>query len=98
MRKENTKQSFKLHLLALILSLALYWYTINPAPYTALRRPSQPDPPDAKKRDAEPRINHAPPSLRFYSPRPWEASDASPSDKESDEETDDFDWPEFIDG
>lgn len=94
MRKERTKQRFKLHLLALVLSLALYWYIINPAPYTALRRPGQPDPPDAKKRDAELGMSHAPLSLRFYRPRPWEASGALPSD----EEADDFDWPEFIDG
>jgi hypothetical protein len=95
MRKETGKQRFKLHLLALILALALAWYSINPTPGNITRRKREDDQPDAKKREVEPALSRTPLALQLYRPRRPEAFDASPS---SDEETDDFDWPEFIDG
>jgi hypothetical protein len=95
-RKEKREQSFKLGVLALILSLVLFWYSVNPAPQTTARRESKDNQPDdAKKRRTEPQVRNASPSLQFYRLTRRETSGAMPS---SDEEPDDFDWPEFIDG
>lgn len=93
--KERTKQNFKLRLLALILALALLWYSVNPAPHTIIRRKREDEQPDAKKREAKPEISIAPFSLQLHRPNTREAGVNLPS---SDEELDDFDWPEFIDG
>jgi hypothetical protein len=95
MRHERTTQGFRIHLLALILALALLWYSINPAPYTITRDERKEPEPDAKKRQLEPAINRTPPALLFHQLHRREPSDAF---HQPDEETDDFEWPEFIDG
>ena len=95
MRSEMTNRRFRLRLLALILALLLLWYSINPAPYTVVRDKRKETEPDAKKRQAAPVINHIPHSLLFHRPHVQESSDVLIS---IDAETDDFDWPEYIDG
>lgn len=95
MRHARTRPGFRLRLLALILALALLWYSINPAPYAVTRDRRKEPEPDAKKRQLEPAINRTPPSLLFHQLHREEPADAFPP---PDEETDDFEWPEFIDG
>lgn len=95
MRHERTRQSFRLHLLALVLALALLWYSINPAPYTVTRDKRKAPEPDAKKRHLEPVIKHTPPSLLFHQLHMQEPPETFPLPAE---EIDDFEWPEFIDG
>jgi hypothetical protein len=89
------EQGLKLRLLALVLALVLFWYSLNPAPYTAARRQSRDNLPDPKKRTPEPQSREASPSLQFYRLTRLDTSEAESS---PDEESDDFDWPEFIDG
>ena len=90
MRRERTKQTFKLRLLAFVLALALVWYSLNPAPRSVVRRKREEELPDEKKRNVEPRamMTTLPFSLRpvLGSPPP------------ADDDGDDFEWPEFIDG
>jgi hypothetical protein len=47
------RQRFRLWLLALVLALALAWYTLNPVPGTAQLNRREEDPPDAKQRQAQ---------------------------------------------
>jgi hypothetical protein len=93
MRREQTKQTFKLRLLAFVLALALVWYSLNPAPRIVISRNREELPPDKKKRNAEPRSMSATLPLAF---RPIvEIVEPLPS---LDADVDDFEWPEFIDG
>jgi hypothetical protein len=95
LRKDKIEQNFKLRLLALILALVLLWYSVNPAPYTPTRRESKDNQPDAEKRPPEPQARLAPPSLQFYR---ITGREKSVEEIVPEEDSDDFDWPEFIDG
>lgn len=95
MRREPTKQTFKLRLLAFVLALAIVWYSLNPAPRASSRIKRENELPDEKKREAEPRLQRAaimPLSFGALSA----GLGATPSTQLA--EDDDFDWPEFIDG
>ena len=94
MRRERTKQTFKLRLLAFVLALALVWYSLNPAPRPVIRKKREAEPPDEKKRNLEPRA--MPTTLPASAFRPTRgAVEPLPS---PDIDGDDFEWPEFIDG
>ena len=93
MRRERTKKTFKLRLLALVLALALVWYGLNPAPRPVIRKKTEAEPPDEKKRNVEPRSM---PATLLVALRPTgEAIEPLPT---PDKDEDDFEWPEFIDG
>jgi hypothetical protein len=94
MRNERTKQTLKLRLLALVLVLALVWYSLNPAPKPVTLRKSEDEPADEKQRIAEPQ-NRVAATLPIVFKLPGEALEALPP---SDKGVDDFDWPEYIDG
>lgn len=87
MRRERSKRTLKLRLLAFVLALALAWYSLNPSPGIVIRRKREAEPPDEKKRNAEPRSmpTAVPVALRPAAGLP------PPADE------DDFEWPEFID-
>jgi hypothetical protein len=51
MRREQTKQTLKLRLLALVLALSLVWYSLNPAPRPVTRKKLKEELPDEKKRN-----------------------------------------------
>ncbi|HEY6187820.1 MAG TPA: hypothetical protein VIW80_09090 [Pyrinomonadaceae bacterium] len=92
MKRERTKQSFRLHLLAFVLASALAWYSLNPAPRPVSRTRREDDGPDELKREAEPRLRGATmlplvPGMQGAGDKP----SASPDE-------DDFEWPEYIDG
>lgn len=84
-----------MRLLALVLAFVLFWYSINPAPYTSLRREKRDKLPDPKKRMPRPQTREALPSPQFYS---LPQLDREEEESASGEDPDDFDWPEFIDG
>ena len=94
MRRGRAKQTLKLRLLALVLALALSWYSVNPAPRLPERGKREGDEPDAKKREAEPQRLAAlwPPPMPGR--RVAELKDSSSPI----EDDDDFEWPEYIDG
>lgn len=94
MRNERTKQTLKLRLLALVLVLALVWYSLNPAPRPISLRKLEDEPADEKQRIAEPQNMAAATLTAVFKPT-GEATEALSS---SDEGVDDFDWPEYIDG
>jgi hypothetical protein len=93
MSREQTPQTLKLRLLALVLALALVWYSLNPAPRSVIRKKREAEPPDEKKRNVEPQSMLTIPLIAFrhsgerIEPLPSIAADE-----------DDFEWPEFIDG
>jgi hypothetical protein len=91
MRRERTRQTFKLRLLALVLALALAWYSLNPAPRPVIRKKLKEEPPDEKKRNIEPLSMPATLPVAFGT-----ISEAAEPLPPADE--DDFEWPEFIDG
>lgn len=94
MRREQTKRTFKLRLLAFVLALALTWYSVNPTPRFEVRRKREDEQPDAKKREAAPRPSTtALPPVSLGRPVGGAAKLNLPIEDE-----DDFDWPEFIDG
>ena len=93
MRREQTKQTLKLRLLAFVLALALIWYSLNPAPRPVIRKKREAEPPDEKKRNVEPQGMPATLPMAF---RLMGAEvELLPS---CDKDEDDFEWPEFIDG
>jgi hypothetical protein len=93
MIKVQTRRILKLRLLALILALALIWYSLNPAPKTLIRNKREIEPPDERKRNAEPQSRPA----RLPAPfRPL--GETAKFSLTSRNEEDDFEWPEFIDG
>jgi hypothetical protein len=94
MKRERSKQTFKLRLLACVLALLLVWYSLNPAPRPAAREKKEAEPPDEKKRAAEPRS--VPATLPAALNPAWEPARPSPPADGGD--ADDFEWPEFIDG
>jgi hypothetical protein len=91
MRRVQTKQTFKLRLLTFVLALALVWYSLNPVPGPLLRQDDEP--PDEKKRNLEPHSMPAALPVAFKQ-LVEKAEPLLPSD----EDDDDFEWPEFIDG
>lgn len=92
MRRVQTKQTFKLHLLAFVLALAILWYSLNPAPGPVLRKKREAEPPDEKKRTIEPRS--MPVTLPIGFKPTVEMAQPFPLPDDEDE----FEWPEFIDG
>jgi hypothetical protein len=92
MRRAQTKQTFKLRLLAFVLDLAILWYSLNPAPRPVLRKKREAEPPDEKKRTIEPRSMPATLPI-MLKPMGEMAEDFSLPDDD-----DEFEWPEFIDG
>lgn len=95
MIRVQTKQTIKLHLLALVLALALVWYSLNPVPGPSSRINRDDELPDEKKREAEPNLQRAA-SLPLVFRTLGAGLGAKPSPNQEDD--DDFDWPEFIDG
>jgi hypothetical protein len=93
MRRERTRQTLKLQLLAFVLALTLIWYSLNPVPRPITRIKREDEPPDEKKRNVEPQIMTTNLLMAF---RPWE--EAVEVFTPPDEDMDDFEWPEFIDG
>jgi hypothetical protein len=94
MRREQTKQTFKLRLLAFVLALALTWYSFNPTPRFEVRRKPEDEQPDANKREAAPQLSTtALPPVALGRTVGGLAKLNPPIEDE-----DDFDWPEFIDG
>ena len=93
MRKIQTKQTLKLRLLAIVLALALVWYSLNPAPGPIIRNKREAEPPDEKKRKIDLRSMQVALPIAF---RPVEG--IAGLSISSDEDEDDFEWPEFIDG
>jgi hypothetical protein len=93
MRKERTKQIFKLRLLALVLALALVWYSLNPVPRPVIRRKRDDELPDEKKRNVEPQSMPATLPVVFRS-----LGEVEEALLPHDEDVSDFQWPEFIDG
>ena len=88
-----SNKTFKLRLLAIVLALALIWYSLNPKPRPAIRKKRDAKLPDEKRQNIEPRSMPTNLPVAF---RPMEkVAELLPS---SDEGEDDFDWPEFIDG
>lgn len=93
MRNERTKESFKLHMLALVLALALLWYSINPAPGPVSRIKSEGELPDEKRRELEPQLQRD-----AAVPQTFEGAEiGTKAPFAFDEDEDDFEWPEFID-
>lgn len=93
MRKERTEQTFKLRLLALVLALALVWYSLNPAPSPFARIEREYEPPDEKKRAAEPQLQ----SAALWSAVSETLGAGLGDGPLPNQDEDDFDWPEFID-
>jgi uncharacterized protein YydD (DUF2326 family) len=59
MSRERTKQTFKLQLLAFVLAIALLWSSLDPAPRPLVRITREEEPPEEKKREAEPQLQRA---------------------------------------
>lgn len=93
MKRERTKQTLRLRLLAFVLALALVWYSLNPVPSPISHKKLEAEPPDDRKRNVEPHGMPATLLLAFRPLRELAAPLPSP-----DEDEDDFEWPEFIDG
>jgi len=93
MRRTQTKQTLKIRLLAIVLTLAVVWYSLNPAPRPVTRKKLKEELPDEKKRNVEPRSMPATLPVAFSPTRDMTEPFPSP-----DEDEDDFEWPEFIDG
>jgi hypothetical protein len=94
MRRERTKQNFRPQLLALVLALALLWYSVNPAPGAVSGNKSEGELPDEKRREFEPQIQRA--NLLKGDIKTYETGRTGWSTPAEDE--DDFEWPEFIAG
>lgn len=93
MRREQTKQTFKLQMLALVLVLLLLWYSINPAPSPISRNKSEGDVLDENRRELESRRYRADLTpLAFQQFEVGEVASSAPIEDE-----DEFEWPEFID-
>jgi hypothetical protein len=76
-----------------VLALALIWYSLNPSLRPVIHKKREDEVPDEKKRNVEPQS--MPATLPIVFKQLGEAVEPLPS---SDEEGDDFEWPEFIDG
>lgn len=102
MRNRRKKQSFRIYLLALILALALTWYSLNPAPGAAAapgRRKLNQEEEGGQKREVEPEFGRQPPAPGPLGLQTRKAPFILPPSVEGpDDDDDDFDWPEYIDG
>lgn len=90
MKREVKQQRYKLWLLALVLALALAWYTLNPVSATIKPSQREDDPNDAKQRQAQAQTAGefcALQMLPTFSPAPV-------GDVSFDEPVD---WPEYLD-
>jgi hypothetical protein len=85
-------QTLKLRMLAVVLALALLWFSLNPAPRPIIRKKREAEPPDEKKRTIEPRSMAA--TLPIVLKPHGEIVQPFPLPDDEDE----FEWPEFIDG
>jgi hypothetical protein len=94
-RSVQSKQTLKLRLLALVLALALAWYSGNPVPRPIIRRKGDDEPHEEKKRSLGPRSSLGTVLAAFGTT--GEMAEPLPSSDE-DEDEDDFQWPDFIDG
>jgi hypothetical protein len=94
MRRAQTKQAFKIRVLALVLALALIWYSLNPVPRPVSHCKREDDPPDEKKRNVEPQSMAATLPLGFSL---MEARAEPLTSRDAGDDAD-FQWPEFIDG
>ena len=93
MRQERIEQTIKLQLLAFVLALAILWYSLNPAPASIARIKREDEVPEEKKREAEPRIQGT-----ALWPLMLATPQADLADKPfSDQDEDNFDWPDLID-
>jgi hypothetical protein len=91
MRRERSRQTFKLLLLAFVLALTLIWYSFNPTPSLATCKRQVDESPEEKKRSVEP---HSMPAALPIAFRPvGEAVGHLQSPNE-----DSCEWPEFIEG
>jgi hypothetical protein len=93
MRREQTKQTFKLQLLALALALLLLWYSINPAPRLVICNKSEGELPDEKRRELEPKLQRGEALLGAL--ETFGAMGVIAAALDNDEDA--FEWPEFID-
>jgi hypothetical protein len=93
MNRAQAKQPIKLRLLAVVLALALIWYSLNPVPTPIIHRKRDDVPPDEKKRSVEPQ--RLPMTLPVAFKSIGEIAEPLPF---HDEDEDDFEWPEFING
>ena len=94
MRRGQTRQTFKLRLLAFVLAFAILWYILNPAPRPIARIKREEKPPDEKKREAEPQLQREACLPIVF--RPLRAGSGNQTLPIQDE--DEFDWPDLIDG
>jgi hypothetical protein len=92
MRRVQSKQTIKLQLLALVLAIALIWYSLNPTPGPVIIRKKPADFPPDEKQNARPQNISVALSEAL---KLTEDAAKSLSSCNKDEE-DDFDWPEFI--
>lgn len=93
MYREQTKQTLKLRLLAFVLAVALVWYSFNPSQRPVYRHKKE-DPDEEKKRNVQPQKTAVAALPVMF----WPSGKVVEMLKTSDEDVDDFDWPEFIDG
>ena len=95
MRERRPRQTLKLRVVALLLAVALSWYSLNP-PLGFIQKSSHAiEPPDEKRREVQPQRSEGRFSLGGYG---TEWPDPSIFDRPKAEDPDDFEWPEFIDG
>jgi hypothetical protein len=93
MSSVQNKQTIKLRLLALVLALALVWYSLNPVPKPIIRKKRETEPPDEKRRNAE--LQSMPVTLPVAVTQIREIAEPLSFLEENE---DNFEWPEFING
>ena len=94
MREEQTRQTIRLRLLALVLAFALTWYAMNPAAAGPARRVKRDEePPDEKRREVKSplEVSHV---LRTEGDMMKSSLNQFSQAAES---IDDLEWPEIID-
>ena len=91
MRERQTGETIKLRLMALVLALALTWYTMNPAPGSINGIKRDGEQPDEKHRDKK-----SPAPVRYVSGETETVASKSTVNP-SMENIEDLEWPEVID-
>jgi len=89
MWEERLKRAVRLRLLALVLAVALTWYTLNPAPGSVRSVVSEEEQPDERRREVKSRV------AGFESNAMEPVMFESVSDPAV-ENIDDLEWPEVI--